>query len=230
MRDLTVLKSLQLLYIGSRNLTDSGMEDIGRMSQLRELDLSGSAVGADGIRSLQRLRNLSRLQLGQSIDDSALAAVARLRQLDDLDLEATRVTDAGLKALLGMKLKSLALPRRALTDLGLKHYLAVVPAPVKLDLSKWTITNAGMKEIGKITDLRHLNISNARINDDGMKEIAGLTQLVYLEMMHTKVTDDGLRELFSLRQLRYLNLTRTRVSPRGLTQFRQAHPNVKIVK
>src|SRR5205807_8897139 len=89
---------------------------------------------------------------------AGLKQVAGLKSLQSLDLSQTRVTDAGLMNLRGLQLKSLEIPEAAKTDLGLKHYLAIVSAPLSLCLHGWNVSEAGLKELAGLKKLHELTL------------------------------------------------------------------------
>jgi hypothetical protein len=49
----------------------------------------------------------------------------------------------------GLPLTSLAIPNDAKTDLGLKHYLAVLKTDSSLMLGSWQVTDAGVADLQK---------------------------------------------------------------------------------
>jgi Leucine-rich repeat (LRR) protein len=105
------------------------------------------------------------------------------------------VTDAGLKDLAGLKLNQFRVPDPAQTDTGLKHYLTALKPPTELDLSRWRITDAGLKELAGLKDLETLNLQGTKVTDAGLKELSGLKSLRELNLSRTKVTKSGVEKL-----------------------------------
>ena len=75
------------------------------------------------------------------ITDAGLVHLKGLANLQILNLYNTQITDAGIAQLAGMNLKILDIPNQARTDIGLKHYLAVVEPPTDLSLFGWKVTD-----------------------------------------------------------------------------------------
>ena len=64
-----------------------------------------------------------------------------------------------------------------------------------LDLSNTQVTDASLKELAGLKQLRTLNLSNTQVTDAGLKELAGLKQLQTLYLYRAQVTDAGVRKL-----------------------------------
>jgi hypothetical protein len=73
-----------------------------------------------------------------------------------------------------------------------------------------------------------LDLGATRVTDAGLKGLAGLTQLKNLYLQDTNVTDDGLKYLRGLKQLQSLDLNGTKVTARGIQELRQALPDCLI--
>src|SRR5262249_33382989 len=147
-----------------------------------------------------------------------LKHLAGLKQLQFLNLDRTRVTDAGLKHLAGLKLKSLRIPPSAMTDLGLKNYLAAVEEAHPPSPFLYQVTDQGLKELARFKNLERLGLGK-NVTDAGLKELAGLKSLQILWLTHTKVTDAGMKELAGLKNLQTLWLDHTNVTGVGLREL-----------
>ena len=168
-----------------------------------------------------------------SFPDAVLVHLKVLTNLNKLFLYGTKVTDAGLGHLKGMNLHTLNIPQHAKTDFGLKHFLAAVEAPAKLELATWKITDAGLVHVKGMTNLKQLNLgsvlSKSEITDAGMVHLKGLTKLQELHLNETKVTDAGLAHLKDLTNLQTLNLRFTQVTDAGLAAMQQTLPTCEIM-
>jgi hypothetical protein len=90
------------------------------------------------------------------------------------------------------------------------------------------VTDTGMKEIAKLKDLTHLELSSlgnrANVEDsaqtknfnDGIKQLASLTKLKVLNLSETRIGDDGVKHLAKMKQLQVLNLRATKITNVGL--------------
>lgn len=91
-----------------------------------------------------------------------------------------------------------------------------------VDLKNSKITDAGMKQIGRMLELERLHLENTEITDGGLSHLTRLAKLNYLNLYNTKVSDDGLGALYGLRSLRKLYLWQTDVTIDGKRDFERA--------
>jgi len=151
---------LEKLYAGynNENFTDSSiMLTAGSLANLRELDITGNTVFADGIDSIKRLKRLVSLKLGGTfIDDGHCKKLEGLKSLEVLCLQSnTNVTD--FKFIKGFtNLKELDLSATGIMDIsGIEklHNLR------KLDLSLTFVEDISM--LGKLKNLEHLILTDS---------------------------------------------------------------------
>jgi hypothetical protein len=83
---------------------------------------------------------------------------------------------------------------------------------VAVDLSSTPVTDAGLKELAVLKQLRTLSLRGTPVTDAGLKELAGLHRLDELDLTNSQVTGAGLKELAGLKQLRILSLGRMQLS------------------
>jgi internalin A len=78
---------------GGTRVTDLGLAKLAALKNLRSLDVSGSSISVDGIRTLASFHDLRRLSLWnvKGIDDSAGSSLEALTTLTSLDLSNTPV-------------------------------------------------------------------------------------------------------------------------------------------
>jgi Leucine-rich repeat (LRR) protein len=118
---------------GGTRITDLGLSRLATLEKLRQLDLSGAAITANGLKTLTSLRNLQRLSLWnvKGIDDSAAPVLAGLGNLTSLDLSNTSVGDETLARLTKMThLKRLYVSETNVTPAGLAAFRKQRPASV----------------------------------------------------------------------------------------------------
>ena len=72
-------------------------------------------------------------------------------------------------------------------------------------------------------------LDGPKVTDAGLKHLAGLKQLRALTLGGTKVTDKGLKHLAGLKQLRELILSGTKVTGKGKADLKKALPKLKII-
>jgi hypothetical protein len=104
-----------------------------------------------------------------------------------------------------------------ITDEGLAHFQHV-PGLEELWLHGCkNITDAGMVHVGKLKQLRYLDLGATKIGDAGLAHLSELSNLEHLELYYyTKITNSGLAHLAGLNKLTYLRLSFTKIGDRGL--------------
>lgn len=90
------------------------------------------------------------------------------------------------------------------------------------DFGKSQITDAGMKQIGRMIELERLHLENTKVTDAGLGKLTRLQKLNYLNLYGAEITDAGLKPLQSLSKLRKLYLWQTKVTPEGKREFERA--------
>jgi hypothetical protein len=80
----------------------------------------------------------------------------------------------------------------------------------------WKGTEADLKHLAKLDNLRAVNLHLSQVTDDGLRHLAGLKGLKGLGIHGPKVTDRGLEHLQALTDLGYLSVSHTQVSEAGL--------------
>lgn len=128
---------------------------------------------------------------------------ARLRTCKDLRVVGfgCEGTDAALK-----KLATLTQIERLSLSAGLGNY--------------GKVTNAGLAELQKLTNLKQLDLHCPKVTDAGLKALAPLKNLTALDLQHSKITGAGLNELEARKNITYLHLHMTRVTDAGLKGLR----------
>ena len=107
-----------------------------------------------------------------------------------------------------------------LTDADLK-LLKELPQIKELDLFSTSITDVGMKELKNLKHLTNLELRYTKVTDAGLKELRELKQLRTLNLWGTQVTDAGIKELKELKQLTTLDLSCTKITDAGVTDLKR---------
>jgi Leucine-rich repeat (LRR) protein len=194
LKHLAGLKRLRALDVSNSFVTNDDLKGLAGLASLRELTLrrcphitpAGLGEALAGLDGLQTL-DISEVHLrtGARDKDEPLRSVARLSGLRELRLCGTGgVTAAGLKELTALKnLRALDLSMAGFVhdeeDVGPKlKGLAGLTQLEALDLSGTHISNAELKELAVLKQLRSLKIEKGRGRTAG-----------------PKVTDEGVAEL-----------------------------------
>ena len=81
-------------------------------------------------------------------------------------------------------------------------------------------------DLEKVTELDFRD--RTKISDAGLKEVVKLTQLESLYLHNTQITDAGLKEVAKLNQLTFLNLKSTKIKKADVVELKKALPKCDI--
>ncbi len=128
LRQLESLASLKELSLQKTQVSGIGIASVGRMTALRQLDVSRTRTADGDLRHLRALQDLTQLKLENTpITDAGLETLGAMPQLVRVSLGNTRVTDAGLPHLTRLvRLQALTLNGTNVTDKGL-NLIAKMP-------------------------------------------------------------------------------------------------------
>ena len=121
------LTGLKLLFISRAIVTDSGLEIISKLTNLRRLEISfltpDQRITDQGFSQLANLSKLRRLQLGNvHILEDGFFHLAKLSNLENLTIDCEQITEIGFRHLTGLKnLKYLTLDCEQIDKDGLEH-------------------------------------------------------------------------------------------------------------
>lgn len=97
---------------------------------------------------------------------------------------------------------------------------AILGRPVvAVSLSNTRVTDASLRFLRDLTQLRDVDLSGTSVTDAGLEHLNGLDQLETLDLMLTGVTASGLKHIKGLSQLRKVDLTVTQVTGEGLEEL-----------
>lgn len=106
--------------------------------------------------------------------------------------------------------------------------LPLAPVLVWLNASRTALSDAGVRHLGALTQLRRLNLANTKLGDKGFGALMPLGQLEYLNAYGTQMTDDGLAMVASLPKLRQLYVWQTKVTKASVTSVRDQFPQLEV--
>jgi len=115
------------------------------------------------------------------------------------------------------KFRSLMLEGKQLTDEGLRILAENCENLRELHLMNTSVTDAGMKSVGKLTTLDWLVVDNATITDEGLRSLSNLKKLVGLQLIDGQFSDEGLSILLNYPTLGYLETAAQSVHGRVLS-------------
>jgi acetyl esterase/lipase len=224
---LSELEKLGLSYINQgRGLGDEAIRAITGLKGLRDLSLRECGTTDAGVRMLEGMQQLARLELRQEgrLTDAALVSVGKLTGLKHLDLSSYVATEGygwmrfsaeGIRHLAGLReLEELHLVGHAVPSDAL-----VFDRLTSLSLGGPSVDDACAARIASCRDLRSLTLVYTDISDAGMQHLAALAELTRLQLDSRVVTDDGIAYLKALKKLSHVNLRATQVTHESLAHL-----------
>jgi hypothetical protein len=116
-------------------------------------------------------------------------------------------------------LRYLSLRGELVSDDFLKLLADKLPQLVELNFGQSTITDEGLKQIGRLRDLEVLHIDADGVTDSGLQHVAGLTRLRRLGLNSSQIGDAGMNYLASLSRLKSLRVMRTQITDVGFARL-----------
>ena len=255
--------ALRRLKVRGVDITDAGMPYVGEMTGLRSLDLSYTMLEDVGLEHLPSLSELEELKLGgdmiTGINLNFLKLLPKLKRLSFTGVQrrnagacwTPRITDLDLETIsLLSGLEELDL------GLGIGLGMGGKPAAAGGGNCRLTgglqITDLGLAKLGKLKNLKRLNVSGARLTPEGIRVLqglplerlslfycegmtdaaaavlAGIQPLSILDLSYTPISDQGLKLLSKLPNLKSLYLTETKVTPEAVAAFRKDNPKAFV--
>jgi hypothetical protein len=98
-----------------------------------------------------------------------------------------------------------------------------------LDLTDTDVTDADLRYVRDLTELRTLYLHGTKVGDDGVVHLRSLEKLRIVSLNGTEVTDAAIEHLCGLAELTYVSLERTQVTPEGVAKLQEALPECEII-
>jgi Leucine-rich repeat (LRR) protein len=215
MSDIGKLSGLKVLRLSGKNgkttVADDGMKPLAALKSLKVLAVDNLWIGKPGIEQLVGLPELEELYLAETlVDDDTIALIAKFPKLKKLRLSRTSVGDAALAALKDCRtLEELDLSENSVITDAGMESLAAITTLKKLNLWRVQISDTGALALAPLTSLQWLNLDNTKLSDAGLPTLKGMTSLTFLHLGSTQITDAGAPALFHLKSLKDLKITRT---------------------
>jgi YHS domain-containing protein len=113
-------------------------------------------------------------------------------------------------------------------DAALESLKGVADQVVWLNLGGTAVTDAGLKALAGLKNLRRLHLERTGTGDAGVEHLKGLADLQYLNLYGTKVTDAAVASLSGLKKLKSLYLWQTAVTEAGAETLKKALPGCYV--
>jgi len=244
LRHISRLQMLEELTIGGRSISNSGMEHIAKLTNLKKLDICAfNKVTDEGLAKLTALKSLKELSIGDygaKITISGLSCLNAIPSLVELHLggivqDYSGLNISGLTKLekLTFSLKGKPVGKTIVRDPVRDEDLACLANLKRLKSfktgygTKGQISNAGMSYLAELTNMEWLILYGSNLTDDGLRYLANMKKLNMLFIDSGKFTDKGLHHLEDIKSLESITLAgENYFSPAALKQFRKKLPNL----
>lgn len=201
-KNFSSLKQLLVLSSGRNKITDSGLAYLKDIP-LRELNLSGTAVGNGGMVFLAKLPLRKLILSYTKVGNDGLANLSTTR-IDDLRLVSSNITGEGLKHIQKMQFLT------------------------RLHAGKNHIGSEGRPYFKSLTSLKSLDLENAGLTDADIKEIATLTNLDNLSLNNNDLSAKSLQYLSKLPHLKLLRIAYSHIPEKAIAAYKRNHPTVDV--
>jgi hypothetical protein len=200
--DLYGLRGLQNLGIEGKQWSNIELTHLTAFRNCRLLSISQANVTSDGWTCLARLPlvclDITDCELGVTFFSTART----MPKLVDLRISACRFTDDELQPLAGhLSLSHLGLDNthyqeeKAQVTSDCIEVLELLPRLVSLDISSPAVDDAFLRQLGRLKNLRRLQLVGTKITDAGLAAIPATVHLDLLTLSRTGITDAGLMSL-----------------------------------
>jgi Leucine-rich repeat (LRR) protein len=214
-------KRLRHLALHDCGRTDADLPLIGRLSDLRSLDLSSNRrLTGRTFHALRGLINLRQLSLCAN-DDADATQLAHLRHLPltDIDLGLACLTDANSLVLACFpRLERLCVRDTLVSDESVRVFQHL-PRLTAVNISRTRIGERGLRALLRLPRIAEVDVGGTLLTDASARAIAACPTLVSLEADECKLTSAGFLALTGSRSLRSLSLANTRITDAHMRAF-----------
>ncbi len=181
---------------------------------------------------LCKLPKLATLEIefnGQPpLSDADVAQVRRFTSLTKFSISAATETESLVAAAACLPhLETLEVWSGALSVNGLRQ-IGRMTALRSLSLSNTRFGDDGLTHIARLTGVAELDLEDTDITDAGLRQLRGLKSLRKLRLAFNEITDTGLKHVSALTELRELNIIETKVTDEGVAWLQAALPNCRV--
>jgi hypothetical protein len=192
-------------------VTDLGAEVLPKFAAVTRLTLSNARVSGGALRSVAQMPALTALRIDAvPLGTEPLADLSRMTGLRELSLVRTAIEDQGFEHLAALEqLESLdvSLNERLLgTTFSELVQQGRFPRLTSLAADETQFGVAGLKQIGRLTQLQSLRLSSGAVSDEALQGLQNCTELRVLFLRGNPLTGPGLKHLARLKQLEELHL------------------------
>ena len=209
--------NLRQLDLSRTAVRDPGLERISKLNSLQELNLGYTAVSSDGVKALSSLEHLEYLDLHACpVPGEAIAALGSLKNLEFLDLSHSLLGDNAVPSIAGIpELKEIRIEG---TGVGFSGICKIAREHPHLDLTSLLVAR-GWAQLNEQGDVVSLKLRKQKIGDEHIATLQAFPSLVYLDLGNNRVTNEGLGGLSSLVNLKWLDLNENPIDDMGIARL-----------
>jgi cytochrome b561 len=115
---------------------------------------------------------------------------------------------------------------KPVTEAAMADLARLGPQILQLNLRHAGVTDAMVKTVAALPNLRNLRLEGNAITDAAARDIAGVKTLTYLNLVNTKITDAGFQQVAGLPHLERLFLWGTAVTPAAIDKEKAARKDL----
>lgn len=198
------LKGLRFLSLGEGPIAEDGADALSGLSDLRELDASFTILPEGAMMYLGRLTNLKKISLNAVSDEEML-------YLKDME-----------------NLESLSRMYNVVDTLWLE-LIPTLPGLNEFSVIQAEVVPQVLEALAKTNQLERLYLPYAGIDDVHLKSIGKMTNLRELDLYGTRISESGLKYLEKLKGLKILYLGGGgEITREGVDRLQQKLPGCEI--
>lgn len=207
------------------------------IANLASMPVKGLGLGKLGLHTSELMLLLPAVKTvevlyieeNEGLRDYDLDLISRFNKLKILSLGRCSFTDKGLSRLKGLDdLEILKLDScDSITGSGLPA-LTALPKLTKLTLTGTRLKPVGWTELGKLKQLKSLNVAGTEAHDKDILQLSAL-DLEKLDLSRNPVTDKCFKAILSMKTLKHLRLFNCdKISKAGVAKLKQQRPDLSI--
>lgn len=199
---------------------DETLKLLAGQTDLRRLELSGTAVTSAGLVHLADLTNLQFLNVClTAVDDEGLAHLPKLTKIKRMTVCASKITGSGFAHLGGMReIESINLHSSPASDAGLAA-IGKLPSLRRLEIVHTNVTDVGLARVANLVNLRQLHIHGKEATEAALPFVGKLTELYELDIYDRPASNATLAEISKLPKLRFLRFFGGTFDDAGVAQL-----------
>ena len=210
--ELAALQSLprlrDLRLMAAHGVSLSGWEAIGKLITLRSLEVGGSSLTDEALRSIGKLENLETLYVDRTpLDGSGLVHLRALSLLRTFTADGSGIQSRNLVHLRDLPaLEEVHLALVPVLPEGLAH-LAHIPRLTRLTFYESLSSSEGLDQLLQSPLLEELDLTGSDLDDAGLAVLGQMRQMRVLSLDGSiGITDRGVGNLAGLQALRTLSI------------------------